>query len=255
MLQFLRVTKRILRNAPAFVITTLATLCLLYVSALAQTPEAKVATFQLGNQVIAIPAPAGFEEAASQFETIQNHFSQTEAPDNDMLAVHLPKADCEKLRAGQFGPFNFYTKVSIRRGVRAEDYSAPRFASLVSAFRKNGTQIMDINGPAMKGVIERLDKSLSELSKQETQVDLSQPVNLGEFDTRPNVYAVMLLLNFTTKTSDSEVTTPILGGLSYVRVKQRLVYVYTYRKYTSKTDVGILRDFTKRWLSQILAAN
>ena len=114
-----------------------------------------------------------------------------------MLAVHLPRADCERLRAGGFGPFNFYTKVSIRKGVRSEDYSAARFANLVVTFRKAARSILDINGPTMKDTVERLDKSLSEINQQETKVDLSQPVNLGEFDTRPNVYSVMLLMNFT----------------------------------------------------------
>jgi plasmid stabilization system protein ParE len=40
-------------------------------------------------------------------------------------------------RAREFGPFNFYTKVSVRKGVREEDYSAERFATLVSTFRKS----------------------------------------------------------------------------------------------------------------------
>jgi len=224
-------------------------------SALAQAPKTKAATFQLGTQVLTIPAPAGFEEAASQFEQIKTHFTTTEAPDNDMLAIYLPSADCDKLRAGEFGPFSFYTKVSIRRAVREQDYPTDRFAQLVATFRQNGAQILDVNGPLMKAATERLDKSLTELSKQETQVDLSQPVNLGEFDTRPDVYSVMLLLNFTTTTADGQTTVPILGGLSYIRVKQRLVYVYTYRRYNSKADAAILRAFTTDWINQILAAN
>ena len=224
-------------------------------SALAQASKTRAATFELGAQVLTIPAPAGFEEAASQFEKIKTHFSSTEDPGNDMLAVYLQSADCEKLRAGEFGPLSFYTKVSIRRGVRELDYSTERFAQLVAAFRQNGAQILDVNGPVMKAATERLDKSLTELNEQETQVDLGQPVNLGEFDTRPNVYSVMLLLNIRTTTGDGEASVPILGGLSYIRVKQRLVYVYTYRKYKSKADAGILRAFTTEWINQILAAN
>jgi hypothetical protein len=225
------------------------------VSAFAQTPKTSVTVFQLGDQATTIPTPEGFEEAASQFEVIKDRFTRTEAPENDMLAVHLPHADCERLRAGEFGPFNFNTKVSVRRAVRDQPYSAERFAGLVAEFRKSGAQILDINSPAMKSAVKRLDKSLSELNQQEAGVDLSQPINLGEFDTRPNVYSVMLVLNFKTKNGDSEVSTPVLGGLSYVRVGQRLIYVYTYRKYVSATDVEVLRDFTRKWIGQILAAN
>ena len=224
-------------------------------AAVAQTRKTNVAVFQLGNQATRIPTPAGFEEAASQFEKIKSHFTATEAPDNDMLAIYMSRADCNKLRAGGFGPFDFYTKVSIRRGVREEEYSAERFASLITAFRQNGTQILDINGPALKDIVKRLDKSLTELNQQETEVELSQPVNLGEFDTRPNVYSVMLLMNVRTTTGDASASVPVLGGLSYVRIKERMVYVYTYRKYNAETDVQILRDFTREWIGQILAAN
>lgn len=224
-------------------------------AAVAQKRKTVVAVFQLGNQATRIPAPAGFEEAASQFEKIKTHFSATEAPDNDMLAIHMSRADCKKLRAGAFGPFDFYTKVSIRRAVREEEYSAERFANLITTFRQSGTQILDINGPAMKDIVKRLDKSLTELNQQETEVELGQPVNLGEFDTRPNVYSVMLLMNFSTKAGEATASVPILGGLSYVRIKQRLVYVYTYRRYKAEADVQILRDFTRKWVGQILAAN
>jgi hypothetical protein len=238
------------------VIAVAAFLFLVNASAIAQTRNTEAATFQLGTQVITIPSPDGFEEAASQFESIKNRFTLTEAPGNDMLAVHLPHADCEKLRAGELlGWLNFYTKTSIRSAIRNTDFSAERFATLVAEFRKTGSQVLAINGPTMKTTLDHLSKSLSELNKQETKIDISQPVNLGEFDTRPNVYSVMLLLNVKTDSGDGPATMNLVGGLSYVRVKQRMIYVYTYRKYVSKDDIEILRDFTKQWIGQILAAN
>ncbi|HEV7680889.1 MAG TPA: hypothetical protein VGO68_02110 [Pyrinomonadaceae bacterium] len=220
-----------------------------------QTRKPKATTVQLGTQLTRIPAPVGFEEAASQFENIKSYFTSTEDPGNDALAVHMPRADCQKLRAGGFGPFNFYTKISIRKGNREREYSAENFAGLVAEFRKSGAKYLDVNSPLMKAAIDRLGKGASELNQEETQVDFSQPVNLGEFDTQPNVYSAMLLLNIKTQSADGELSVPILGGLSYVRIGQRLVYIYTYKKFESQTDVALLRDFTKRWIAQILAAN
>jgi hypothetical protein len=237
------------------VTSCLAILFVVNSSAIGQARRTEVATFQLGNQLTVIPAPDGFEEAASQFELIKEHFSRTEVPKNDMLAVHLSRAECDKLRAGESATFNFYTKVSVRKGIRDQDYSAERFADLVALFRKTGSQVLDVNSPTMKGAVQQLDKGLSEINKKETKVALSQPVNLGEFDTRPNVYGVILMMNFTSKSGDGEVTVPLVAGLSYVRVKQRLIYVYTYRRYNSATDVEVLRDFTRQWLGKILAAN
>lgn len=237
--------------------TLTALIFILSLSAVAQSQSANVLApvFQLGDQATTIPAPTGFCEAASQFEIIRSQFTATEAAGNEMLAIFLPQADCDRLRAGTPGPFNFYTKVSVRAAVRAESYSSTRFADLVAYFRKNEGTLLDMNSPAMKATLRRLNQGLSNLNNKETQVDLPQLTRLGEFDTRPNVYSVMLLMKMTASSGDSVVTTPLLGGLTYLRVKDRMIYVYTYRKYTAEDDVNVLRDFTKQWVTQILAAN
>jgi hypothetical protein len=111
------------------------------ISAVAQTAKTEVTVFQLGDQAIRIPTPEGFEEAASQFEAIKKLMGSTESPDNDMLAVHMLHADCERLRAGGFGPFNFYTKVSVLRVARDRDFSADDFAAVASSFRKRSSQL------------------------------------------------------------------------------------------------------------------
>jgi hypothetical protein len=222
-------------------------------SAIAQTSKTDV--FQLGSQATRIPPPPDFEEAASQFENIKKLMTTTESPLNDMLAVHMPHADCERIRTGWLGPFNFYTKVSVMKEARNQDYSAGSFANLVSSFHKSLPQALDIDSPEMKAIAKRLDKGLSDFSKQEVQVDLSQPINLGEFEVGPDVYSFVLLINLTTRNGESENPSPVLGGVSLVRIKQRVVFVYTYRKYESAADVEVLRDFTKKWIGQILAAN
>jgi hypothetical protein len=236
-------------------LTVLTILFLASSTTIAQSRKTSVATFRLGSQLTKIPAPVGFEEAASQFDNIKSYFNSTEDPGNDVVTVHMPRADCNKLRAGAFGPFNFYTKIAIRKANRELDYSADRFAGLVAEFRKSGAKYLDVNSPLMKAAIARLGKGASQLNQEETQVDFSQPVNLGEFDTRANVYSTMLLLYVKTQSADGELSVPILGGLSYVRVGQRLIYIYTYRKFESQNDLAMLRDFTKRWIGQILAAN
>jgi hypothetical protein len=246
---------QLVKTIPRAVALVVVSLVLVSASALSQTRKPKTTTVQLGTQQTKIPAPVGFEEATSQFENIKSYFTSTEDPGNDLLAVHLPRADCQKLRAGGFGPFNFSTKISIRKGNRERDYSPENFAGLVAEFRKSGAQYLDVNSPLMKAAVERLGKGASEMNQEETQVNLSQPVNLGEFDTRANVYSAMLLLNLKTQSADGELSVPILGSITYLRVGQRLIYVYTYRKFESQNDVLILRDFAKRWIGQILLAN
>jgi hypothetical protein len=224
-------------------------------SALAQIRKTNNSFLQLGAVVVVIPAPDGFEEAASQFEGVKSSFTLPEDPGNDMLAVHLLTTDCDGLRRGEPGQFNFYTKISVRKAVREVDFSAAEFAAIPAEFHKSGAALLDLNGPRMKATLEHLDKGLSELTQNQTKIEMSQPENLGEFDNRPSVYSVMLLLTYKFQSGDTQRVTPVLGGLSFVRVKQRLLYVNTYRKYESKADLEVLRDFTRQWINAILAAN
>jgi hypothetical protein len=223
--------------------------------AMAQTIKADGLHFPLGDRMVTIPAPEGFEEATSQFDSVKERFTATEAPANDMLAAHLPRANCAALRAGEFARPDFYTKVSIRRANRDVNISAEYFAQVVSEYRKSGMQILDPDNPGMKATLANINKGLTELNQKKTEISLSQPINLGEFDTRPNVYSVMVLLNIKAQNTDGETSALVLGGLSYVRVKERLIYVYTYRTYKSESDIPVLRDFAKQWIGQILAAN
>jgi hypothetical protein len=62
-------------KAPPIIIGVIAILFLVTTSAATQTPKADAATFQLGNQVVTIPSPEGFEEAASLFEGIKDHYA------------------------------------------------------------------------------------------------------------------------------------------------------------------------------------
>src|SRR5437899_9200159 len=142
------------------------------VSAQAQTRKTNnTSLLQLGDRVVVIPAPDGFEEAASQFESVKTRFTVTEDPGNDLLAIHLLATDCERLRRGESGPFNFYTKIAVRKIARERDFSSSEFAAIPAEFRKSGAAVLDINGPTMKATLEHLDKGVSELTQNTAKVE------------------------------------------------------------------------------------
>ena len=216
------------------------------------TTRPSAITLRLGTSAVVIPAPVGYEEASSQFEGVKARFSETEAPGNEMLAVHLMSSDCDLLRSGQQATMQQYTKISVLRTAKELPFSQAELASVVAEFRKNGASMLDPSGARMKALLEHLEQGLKNTGSNASGVDMTQPVNMGEFEVSPNIYSVMLLLQF--KSSAGQAT-PVLAGMSYMRVQQRLVYVFTYRKYTSRSDVETLRTFAKTWTANILAAN
>jgi len=213
----------------------------------AGTGSAGKITVRLGSSSVVIPAPEGYEEATSQFERVKARFSETEAPGNEMLAAHLMSSDCDLLRRNQEATYQQYTKVSVLRTAKEQVFTQADLAAVVSEFRKNGTSMMDPDSPRMKAVLERVAQAL-----KKPDLGMSQPVNMGEFEVSPNIYSVMLLMTYK---SSSGAATPVLATMSYMRLQQRLVYLFTYRQYTSRSDVEILRSFAKTWTGKVLSAN
>lgn len=210
---------------------------------------------RLGNVQVAIPPPEGFEEASSQFDRVKESFTATEAPTNDMLAVFLPTSICEQYRQGNQPSLTFYTKVSVLKAQRETSFSAEDLASVAAEFRKNGIQAMDPKGPRMKAQLEHMEQGLSNLNSQATNIEMSKPINLGEFDVRPNVYSVLLFINLKVASESGSSVRPMLAGMSFVRVNNRMVYLLTYRLYQSKADVETLTSFSRKWNTMVLAAN
>lgn len=212
-------------------------------------------SIQLGTKSVTIPSPEGFGEAASQLESVKRVFSGTEDPDLDMLAVHLPIETIQRLKSGEHFDLPFYTKISIPKRLRAVDYPLQDFSALVTQMEAAGMRVFDFDSPEMKAKAQTRNKSLSEMLEQETTMDLSQPVNLGVIEKTPNSYGMLLLVKVKFQSGSAQKEKLLVSGVTFMRLKQRLLYVYTYRLVNSKEDIDILRNFTKQWLSQILKAN
>lgn len=205
--------------------------------------------------MIAIPDPEGFEEVTERFEKLKTLFRASEPPENDLLGGYLPVSDCDLLRRGENAPFTYYAKAAVLRIGREHLISPSYFEEMVAYFRNNDETLMDPDSPKMKAMIQQMDQALSKGSSKEIKLDLSQPKNLGAFDVRPNVYSVMLLMSLKVESGGTLKTLPVAATLTYLRVKEKVIFVYTYRKYQSKTDVETLRGFTTKWTNSILAAN
>jgi hypothetical protein len=210
---------------------------------------------RLGNKTIFIPDPEGFEEATAQFVSFKKRVETTEAPQNDMLGAHLPVSDCELLRQGLLPTYNLYTKVSVMKIARELDVSAGEMAAIVDDFRKNLGAYLDPNGPAMKQLDKHLEEGLTNLDAKETKVDFSKPQQLGEFDMRIDVRSFLMLMSFTINSGGNEQTQPMLATTSFVRVKDRVIFAYTFMKYRTKADIDTIKQFTTKWTDNIVAAN
>lgn len=230
----------------------------------AQTPRARQQQpasrasehlYRMGDRSVSIPPPQGFVEASSRSENVKKVFEATEATALDMLAVHVSAEVMEKIARGEYPELEFYTKVSVPKRLRSVEQSQADFSNIVSYVRANNAKVFDFKSPEMQSQLKHQNKSLSELLKEDTRFDLSQPVNLGEIENTANSYGVLLLTKLKIQSDSKQLEKVLVSGASAVRVKNRLVWIYTFRTFNSDKDADILRDFTKRWLADIVRAN
>ena len=230
----------------------------------AQQPAvAKNSTVQLGDKVIVIPNPEGYEEGSSQFKELKDRFVATESPQADFLLSHLPAAECKLLRNGGSLLLNSYTKISVSRALRAQAVFNPDMKAAIEDFRKNSGAVLDPDGPTMKSVMERAERGLSEVTATQIGLNLGQTQNLGEFDVRPEVYSVMLLFTYNVDSGGTQSTVPMLCSMTFLKVQHRILFVNVYRKISSlaamktelKPGIAEVKRFTTKWVNEILAAN
>lgn len=218
-------------------------------------PSSTLSSVQLGDKVVVIPAPEGYEEASTQFKQIKDRFTATEAPENDMLLVHMPAADCELLRQGSNATFSQYTKISVQRRARELTVTSAMMTAAIADLRKEASKFTDPNNPGTLAMEKHVENALSNLSSKQTKVDFGKPEILGEFNAGPNVFSLLMLMTVKINQAGAEASTPMLMSVSYVRVKDRIIFVYVYHRLESKADLEPLKAFTTKWTNSILAAN
>ncbi len=211
--------------------------------------------YQIGDQKIVIPPPANFVEAASQFPSVKNAFTATEAAGNDMLAVHISLADAELLKKGESKQPDVYTKVSVLKRLRDANITAADFAGFVKVFKQQFPAAINPNSREMKTALEKASKYSTEQSGAETVFSLSQPINLGEIVNSPNAFGTVLLMEIKVAAEGKETVAAAVVGATAVRTRGKMLFVYTYRNYKNAKDIEELKSFSKNWLNQIALAN
>lgn len=179
----------------------------------------------------------------------------TEAPQNDMLLAHLPQSICESLSKGENVMLDNYTKVSVLRDGREILVSRETLAATVEGFRQNFDTLADPDSARMKAMQKNSEQKLSELDSRETKIDMTKPQYLGEFNAGSDVHGFLTLVSLTIKSGAIERAVRVLVSTSLVRVKQRMIFVYTFSEYHSDADLSMAKQFATKWTDSIMAAN
>jgi len=246
-----------------FSFALIAMAVVLVASAVAPAQSSKVtisvggASANLGGKVVLLPAPDGYEEVSQQWEAMKTAFTLMTPQEGDLLGAYMQVSDCDLLRNRQVPLMPSWLMVNIYREARTHVSSEAEFARVIAYARKDGENLIDPKKKNIKEQFARMNEFLTNVYSKDVKLDLSKPKILGVFDSRPNVYSQLLLLKLDVHMDGKEVDhPPMLGTMSLVLVKQRIITVLAYKKIESnKDDAEMLTTLTTKWINEILAAN
>ena len=210
----------------------------------------------LGGKVVMLPAPEGYEEVSQQWQSLKTAFTAMVPSNGDLLGAYLQVSDCELIRQGQPPLMPTWLMINVLREGRTHVSDRAEFARIGALMRQNTEDLVNPEKKDMKAHLARIDEFLSKEYSKDVKFDLSKPKNLGQFDSRPNVYSNLMLMQPMVQMDGQKVDhPPVLATMSMVLIKERIIAVLTYKKFESKADAQALTTLTTKWINEILAAN
>ena len=205
--------------------------------------------FQLGAKSVRIPVPIGFTDVTGRIENDRNVFQRFDADGENMTYVRDELVS--RLQANPRAQLGLHAKGWIPGNRCNTDITAAYFADMVSGMKRNFATIAD---PKSEIMIKAKDQAMAFATKNldpNASIDFNNTTNLGFIQKSDRVFSAMAVVS--AQINGQRATT--LMTLSFLRLNDRLVWVYCYAPSPTEKDFETLPEFTKTWTASVVAAN
>jgi hypothetical protein len=230
-----RYTNRVVNHSPL----VLALTCL------AASAQAPAPTAKAGGVELTLSAPADFVEVGDKLRTT---FFELLAPStNRLLTAYLPTKVLTEIEKGT-PPVSFevYAMVEVLRQAEYADCTPEAFAQVTGEFA-NASKIVD--DPKLGAITEEVSLRLKNLGAK--PVEAGRAEMLGRLFQKKDAAAMAMLIGL----KQAEQSTTMICGMGALRLKQRLIFAYLFRRYESSETVDWIRKNLESWADAMLAKN
>jgi hypothetical protein len=195
-----------------------------------------------GGIELTLPGPrSDFAEAGDKLRT--TFFELLVPSNNRLLTAYVPEQTLANLNAGKSRELDIYSMVEVPRRAEYTEVTPQAFEQVLKGMEPSmGT----LNVGELQQEMNTRLKSLGT-----RPIEIGHPEMLGGIFRKSNAAGFPMLL--AVKQDDRKDT--MAGGMAVLRVKQRLVFAYLYRKYESPDTISWVRKNLEVWCDAILAKN
>jgi hypothetical protein len=202
--------------------------------------------FKAGGVALVLPGlSADFMEVGDKLRTTL--FELLTPASNRLLSAYVPSRSLTALNSGKgLGGLDIYAMVEVPRQSEYTDVTPQLFAEVMKGMESS---MGNLDAKTLENVEQELSVRLKSMGA--ASVEIGHPEMLGGLFRKPDAASVAMLVAY--KQGERSVT--MANGIAFLRVRQRLIFVYLFRKYESPDTVSWLRKNLEPWVDAILAKN
>lgn len=209
------------------------------------TTQAQVSNVRVGAVSIDIPPPTkDLVEPGPDYRVI---FEPLAPVSNRLIAAFVPQDKMDTVHKGNVPPMNEYALVEVARRTEFTEIDPASFQQIAVVLGKQFGG--DLNQFAKDGQ-EEINHNLKALGASPS-VTIDKPVTLGIFFAMPNAIGVGSITPYNV----NGVTTRMAGCFAVLRVRGRILSVFTYAAYKDEATVLWVKTTSEQWARAILKAN
>lgn len=204
------------------------------------------AEFKAGGVTLILPGPTDdFVEAGDRFRTTV--FDLLTPSTNRLISAYAPEPVLRQLQEGKLtGGLPQYAMIQVLRRAEYMDCTPEAFAEVLKGLQP---ALANLDSKIVGNVGEEMNLRLKMLEAK--PVEIGRPEVLGEVFRKTDAVGMAML----TAVKQEDQTVRMVSGMAFVRARQRLLFVYLYRRYESAETVAWIRKTLESWTSAIHARN
>jgi len=212
-------------------------------------------TVDVGGQSVYVPAPAGFHEISRLSPETRKLAETFTPPDNRLLAVFVSESDLGRIMKGETPKAERYMFLQVYRRLENSGISGTQFSQLVGQVKQQQDTILEKAKDEVGPLVDKASGKFADDYGISLKLKIGDLVPLGFFMEKSDAAGFASFGKIQGDADGQQLDSLLVSGISYVRVKGKLLYAYVYGKYETPKDLDWVRTTSTNWVDQILAAN
>jgi hypothetical protein len=167
-------------------------------------------------------------------------------PEYRLVSAFLLSSDIQRLNKHDNPLMSRYAMVQVSRQSEDKDCSPLEFQEGIRHIKESAGET---DSKSAEDAEKERNMKLKSMGAE--GIELDAPVQLGSLFSKEDAYGSGWLASFKQGSNSAKFSV----GIVYLRVKNRLLYMYLYAEYKDEGTIKWLRDTMEKWADSMLKAN